>query len=65
MLVVVLEDGCAGTIDAEATDALEPEARAGAVTVMTVEGIRELRRLVDLLRSTKRTGSSALRQHGR
>ncbi len=49
MLAVVLPDGSAGTIAAAATDVFgeEEEAEAGGGTVLSLEGVRRLRVLVE------------------
>ncbi|WP_262322282.1 hypothetical protein [Acidiferrimicrobium sp. IK] len=48
-LVVVLPDGSPGTIPVAATDILGGETPAGVVTVLSVEGIRELQGLTGSL----------------
>jgi hypothetical protein len=50
LLVVVLPDGSPGTIPAEATDVLGSTAEPAVVAVLSVEGVRQLRALVEALR---------------
>ena len=49
MLTVVLPDGSAGTVPAAATDVLGEQAQpaVGPGTVLTVEGVRRLRSLLE------------------
>ena len=49
MLAVVLPDGSAGTVPVVATDLLgeQPQAGRGAGTVLTAEGVRRLRALLE------------------
>lgn len=49
LLVVVLEDGAAGTIPADATDVLGDVQLEASAAVFTVEGLRELMALVTAL----------------
>jgi hypothetical protein len=49
LLVVVLPDGSPGTIPAEATDLLGSTSAPAVVSVLSVEGVRQLRALVDAL----------------
>jgi hypothetical protein len=53
-----LPDGSPGTIPAAATDILGTEPVAGIVTVLSVEGIRELRALTGSLKSSRRSRRS-------
>jgi hypothetical protein len=55
LLVVILPDGSPGTIPASATNILGGEAPAGLTTVLTVEGVRQLRSLVDSLKPARRS----------
>jgi hypothetical protein len=57
-LVVGLPDGSPGTIPVVATDILGTEPVAGIVTVLSVEGIRELRALTGSLKSSRRSRRS-------
>jgi hypothetical protein len=50
-----LPDGSPGTIPLTATDILGDESPSGVLTVVTVEGIRELQRLVGTLKPTRRS----------
>jgi hypothetical protein len=56
-LVVGLPDGSPGTIPVTATDILGEEAPQGVATSLTVEGIRELRVLVESLQPVRRSPS--------
>ena len=47
LLVVVLPDGSPGTIPAEATDVLGSSSAPAVVSVLSVEGVRQLRTLLD------------------
>jgi hypothetical protein len=58
-LVVGLPDGSPGTIPVSATDLLGPEPSRGVVTVLSVEGIRELRVLAGSLKRSRRSRSGA------
>ncbi len=49
LLVVVLPDGSPGTIPAEATDVLGSPSAPAVVSVLSVEGVRQLRVLLDAL----------------
>jgi hypothetical protein len=49
LLVVVLPDGSPGTIPADATDVLGISAEEPLTSVLSVEGLRRLRVLVDSL----------------
>jgi hypothetical protein len=49
LLVVVLPDGSPGTIPAEATDVLGSPPAPTDVSVLSVEGVRQLRTLLDAL----------------
>ncbi|HEX2040465.1 MAG TPA: hypothetical protein VHF47_12125, partial [Acidimicrobiales bacterium] len=49
LLVVVLPDGSPGTIPANATDVLGSPPEAPVVAVLSVEGVRQLRTLLDAL----------------
>jgi hypothetical protein len=55
LLVVVLPDGSPGTIPAEATDVLGAPAEPGLVSVLSVEGVRQLRTLLDVLGRPRRS----------
>jgi hypothetical protein len=55
LLVVVLPDGSPGTLPAMATDILGEEPVEGLLTTLSVEGVRELHSLVDLLRASQRS----------
>ena len=59
LLVVVLPDGSPGTIPAEATDVLGAASAPEVVSVLSVEGVRQLRALVDALgpRRSSRKGA--------
>ncbi len=59
LLVVVLPDGSPGTIPAEATDLLGAPNAPATVSVLSVEGVRQLRALLDVLgpRRTSRKGA--------
>ena len=52
-LVVGLPDGSPGTIPVAATDILGVEPAAGIVTVLSVEGIRDLRSLTVSLKTSR------------
>jgi len=56
-LIVGLPDGSPGTIPVTATDILGDELPSGVATVLTVEGIRELRMLVGTLKPVRRSSS--------
>jgi hypothetical protein len=56
-LIVGLPDGSPGTIPVTATDILGDELPSGVLTVVTVEGIRELRVLVGTLKPVRRSSS--------
>jgi hypothetical protein len=56
-LIVGLPDGSPGTIPVTATDVLGDESPSGVATVLTVEGIRELRMLVVTLKPVRRSSS--------
>lgn len=58
-LVVLLPDGSPGTIPVAATDMLGEEPAGGVVTVLSVEGIRELRALAGSLRQARRSSAGA------
>lgn len=49
LLVVTLPDGSPGTIPAEVTDVLGVRAASSPVSVLSVEGVRRLRVLVDVV----------------
>jgi hypothetical protein len=49
LLVVVLPDGTPGTIRADVTDVLGSSPLEASVSVLSVEGVRRLRLLVDAL----------------
>jgi hypothetical protein len=49
LLVVVLPDGSPGTIPAEATDVLGSPAAPAVVSVLSVEGVRHLRAVLDVV----------------
>ncbi len=49
LLVVVLPDGSPGTIPAEATDVLGSTPAPAVVSVLSVEGVRQLRGLLEAL----------------
>ena len=55
LLLVILPDGSPGTIPASATNILGGDIAAGLTTVLSVEGVRELRVLVDSLKPTRRS----------
>jgi hypothetical protein len=57
LLVVVLPDGSPGTIQASATNILGDKGPAERSTVLSVEGVRQLRVLVSSLKSTRRSPS--------
>lgn len=57
LLVVVLPDGSPGTISVDATDVLGEAQIEGSAAVLTVEGIRELKALVDVLGTSVRSPS--------
>jgi hypothetical protein len=54
-LIVVLPDGSPGTIPARATNVLGDVPPAGPGTVLSIEGIQQLRELVTLLTPAKRS----------
>jgi len=54
-LIVVLPDGSPGTIQAGATDVLGEAPPAGPGTVLSTEGMQQLRELVILLTPAKRS----------
>jgi hypothetical protein len=54
-LIVGLPDGSPGTIPVMATDVFGDELPSGVATVLTVEGIRELRALVGTLKPKRRS----------
>ena len=56
-LILGLPDGSPGTIPVTATDVLGDESPSGVATVLTVEGIRELRMLVGTLKPVRRSSS--------
>ncbi len=56
-LVVMLPDGSPGTISVAATDILGAEPAPALVTVLSVEGIRELRALAGSLRRSRRSSA--------
>lgn len=60
MLAVVLPDGSAGTVPAAATDVLgePPEEVQGPGTVLSVEGLRRLRVLLDATARPRGSGRS-------
>ena len=58
-LVVMLPDGSPGTIPVAATDILGAEPVGGVVTVLSVEGIRELRALAGSLKRSRRSPAAA------
>ncbi len=63
LLVVTLPDGTPGTIRADATDILCASPSEPGATVLTVEGIRQLRLLVDALApARKRRGRPKTRK---
>jgi hypothetical protein len=52
MLAVLLPDGSAGTVPAAATDVFgEQPGQSGPVTVLSVDGVRRLRALLEVARS--------------
>jgi hypothetical protein len=51
-LVVSLPDGSAGTIAADATDVFGVEAEAPGTTILSADGLRHLRALLEALRAT-------------
>jgi hypothetical protein len=55
LLVVVLPDGSPGTIRAEATDVLGAPPLEAPVSVLSVEGLRRLRLLVEGLEPPRRS----------
>jgi len=55
LLVVILPDGSPGTIPASATNILGGDVAAGLTTVLSVEGVRQLRVLVDSLKPARRS----------
>lgn len=62
LLVVVLPDGSPGTIAADATDVLGESRAESSAGVFTVEGLRELKSLVEVLGAGVRSPS---RRRGR
>ncbi|MDA8283150.1 MAG: hypothetical protein M0Z42_07615 [Actinomycetota bacterium] len=54
LLVVGLPDGAPGTIPASATDVLGGAAPEGGQTLLSIEGVRQLRVLVEALRQPMR-----------
>jgi hypothetical protein len=60
MLAVVLPDGSAGTVPAVATDLLgvQPEAAQGPGTVLSVDGARRLRALLEARARPRGSGRS-------
>jgi hypothetical protein len=58
-LVVVLPDGSPGTIAVAATDILGAEPAGELVTMLSVEGIRELRALAASLKRSRRSSAVA------
>ena len=59
LLVVVLPDGSPGTIPAEATDVLGQPSAPAVVSVLSVEGVRQLRTLLDSLGPHRRSRTGA------
>jgi hypothetical protein len=59
LLVVVLPDGSPGTIRADVTDVMGDVAVEGPASVLSVEGVRRLRLLVDALEPTGRSRKKA------
>jgi hypothetical protein len=57
LLVVVLPDGSPGTIAADATDVLGEPRAEGSAGVFTVEGLRELKAVVEVLGAGVRSPS--------
>jgi hypothetical protein len=57
LLLVILPDGSPGTIPASATNILGGDIAAGLTMVLSVEGVRELRVLVDSLKPARRSPS--------
>lgn len=57
LLVVMLPDGSPGTIPASATNILGGDIAAGLTTVLSVEGVRQLRVLVHSLKPARRSPS--------
>jgi len=55
LLVVVLPDGSPGTIRADVTDVLGGAEAPSVVSVLSVEGVRRLRVLVDALETKRRS----------
>ncbi len=55
LLVVALPDGSPGTIPAEATDILGTRPVETMTSVLSVEGVRHLRRLLDTLGPVERS----------
>lgn len=55
LLVVVLPDSSPGTIPAEATDVLGSPSAPAVVSVLSVEGVRQLRTLLDALGPSRRS----------
>jgi hypothetical protein len=59
LLVVVLPDGSPGTIRADVTDVLGDAPPEMAMSVLSVEGVRRLRLLVDALEPRRRSQRAA------
>jgi len=59
LLVVVLPDGSPGTIRADVTDVLGAAAVDVSTSVLSVEGVRRLRVLVDGVEPTRRSRRGA------
>jgi len=59
LLVVVLPDGSPGTIRADVTDVLGASTVDVSASVLSVEGVRRLQRLVDVLGSLRPSRRSA------
>ena len=55
-LVVALPDGSSGTIGADATDVFGVEAEAPGATILSADGLRRLRALLEALRATAASG---------
>ena len=51
-LVVTLPDGSSGTIAADATDVFGAQAEAPGATILSADGLRHLRALLEALRAT-------------
>ena len=62
LLVVVLPDESPGTIRADVTDVLGASRVDVSVSVLSVDGVRRLQRLVDALAPTRPSGSAARRR---